>query len=593
MLTPFVLAGLALPQEAPGVTPAVKTLSHAELSSELHRLAESHRDLAELHLVGLSREGRAIEALRITAADEPASTPALLLVANLEGPRLFESGVALDHAERLLAGAADGPVRALLESTVVWIVPRANPDAAEGRFATPRAERWTAAHGVDDDRDGREGEDPPSDVNGDGLVTSMRVPDPEGEWMADPADGRALVKAERSKGERGIWKLYPEGRDLDQDEEASEDPPGDVRADRNFPAGWEEHASWAGLFATDEPEARALVEFVMGQKNLGLVLVYDGRDDLVEKPKSVGDDAPAVKLVPPAGLLESDAKLVEELGRRYREATENATKGASPSEGTFARWCYEHRGLITLGAVLWSLPTEDPQDAKKDDGAKQDESEKKDESEAKEAQDETGEKDEPAADERKKGGKPERDEREPSDDAQRLKWIDARGEAWRFVPWSPFDHPELGAVEIGGFAPYARFEPPESERGGIAERHFEFLLDLGAVLPRVSLPECEREALGGDVVRVRAVVANEGLLPLLSRSGRRTGTTRPALVRLVLPEAATFVAGERQTLVSDLPGSGGRKELTWLVHGPSGMEIAVEVDTDHAGTVSREAEEAR
>jgi hypothetical protein len=92
---------------------------------------------------------------------------------------------------------------------------------------------------------------------------------------------------------------------------------------------------------------------------------------------------------------------------------------------------------------------------------------------------------------------------------------------------------------------------------------------------------------------VRAVVANEGFLPLLSRSARRTETTRPARVRLVLPEAGTLVAGERQTLVADLPGSGGREELTWLVHGPAGMEIAVEVDTDHAGKAVRAAEEAR
>ncbi len=581
MITPFALAGLAAGlalarQDAPPAAEhPVKLLAHAELSAELARLASAHPDLATLHLVGRSREGRAIEALCITAAKERAEHPALLLVANLEGPRLFESGVALHHAERLLSEAGDEKVRALLESTVVWILPRANPDAAEARFATPRAERWTSTEGVDDDRDGRMGEDPPSDVNGDGLVTWMRVPDPDGTWMADPKDARALVEADRAKGERGVWKLYPEGRDLDHDEEASEDPPGDVRVDRNFPAGWEEHAAHAGLFATDEPEARALAEFVMAQKNLCLVLVFDGWDDLVEKPKSVGDDAPAVKLVPPAGLLESDAKQVEELGRRYREATENKTKGTSPTEGTFARWCYEHRGIVTLGAVLWDLPTEAPKSEAKPEEAKPADAPAEEKKEI----------------EKKEGEK--KDEREPSEDAKHLKWIDATGETWRFVPWTSFTHPELGAVEIGGFAPYARLEPPEKERGPIADRHFGFLLGLGAVLPRATLAECEREALGGDLWRVRAVVANDGFLPLFSKSAQRTQTTRPARVRLILPEAAVLVAGEVQTLVSDLPGSGGRKEILWLVHGPAAMEIGVEVDSDHAGKAFRKAEEAR
>ena len=39
----------------------------------------------------------------------------------------------------------------------------------------------------------------------------------------------------------------------------------------------------------------------MARPNLALVLVYGGRDNLVEKPKSVKDDAPAVKTRPAAG----------------------------------------------------------------------------------------------------------------------------------------------------------------------------------------------------------------------------------------------------------------------------------------------------
>ena len=46
-------------------------------------------------------------------------------------------------------------------------------------------------------------------------------------------------------------------------------------------------------------------------------------------------------------------------------------------------------------------------------------------------------------------------------------------------------------------------------------------------------------------------------------------------------------------LVSELPGSGGRFEATWLVQGPAEMEVGVRVDTDHAGDDARKAEEAR
>jgi hypothetical protein len=90
---------------------------------------------------------------------------------------------------------------------------------------------------------------------------------------------------------------------------------------------------------------------------------------------------------------------------------------------------------------------------------------------------------------------------------------------------------------------------------------------------------------------VTAVIQNDAYLPLLSRSARRTETIRPAKVRLLLPEAGKRLGGNVQELLYDLPGSGGRKEYQWLVHGPDAMEIAVTVETTHAGTATRTAEE--
>src|SRR5262249_35002174 len=156
---------------------------------------------------------------------------------------------------------------------------------------------------VDDDRDGRMGEDPPSDVNGDGIVSWIRVKDPDGEWKEDPTDPRALVKADRAKGERGVYKLWPEGRDSDHDEKVAEDAPLDARVDGNFPAGWEQHTPAAGVFPTDEPEARGLCEFVLQHTGLSLVVVYDAQDDLVGDVKSVADEAPYVKRIPQEGVM--------------------------------------------------------------------------------------------------------------------------------------------------------------------------------------------------------------------------------------------------------------------------------------------------
>ncbi len=353
---------LSLPQDAPAVeADRLAPLDAFALDAALRAVADAHPDLVTRRALGASREGREIAALELVAPGLGAEAPAILLVANLDGPRLFETSVAVDHARHLADAwaAGDEPTRALLARTQVLIVPCPNPDAAAARFATPLVEGTGSGRGVDDDRDGREGEDPPSDIDGDGLILSMRVPDPEGEWMADPLEPRALVKADASKGQRGLWKLYPEGRDLDGDERVAEDGPHDARVNRNFPSGWKEHAPTAGLFSGDEPEARALMDYVIAKRSLSLVLTYDTLDDLVEKPKSVKDEGRGGQRVPTYGVLEGDAALLEEIGRRYRKATSAEAKGADSDEGTFQRWCYDHRGLLTLNAVLWRMPEEE------------------------------------------------------------------------------------------------------------------------------------------------------------------------------------------------------------------------------------------
>lgn len=584
MLVPLLFAALPAAQDpAPQTASAAPILSHAELTSALNGLASSHPEHAQVLAIGSSRAGRLILGLEIGAPTR--ARPAILLVANLEGPRVFESSVALAHAQKLAEGyATDERVRGLLDRATLYVVPRANPDGAEAFFSSPKQERAATGAGVDDDRDGRQGEDAPSDVNGDGAIAGMRVLDPEGTWILDPHDPRAMVEADPSKGERGAYGLWPEGRDLDRDERVAEDAVENAMVNRNFPAGFEEHAGPSGVFPGDEPETRALMDFVLLHEEIVLVLSYDGIDGLVEPPGAVSGD-------PPEGVLEDDAKLYAELGKRYREATGNGAKNVSNQAGSFQRWCYEQRGILALSAVLWEIPKEA---AKPKEEAKEGEAPAAPPSDVPPAEAPSGEAPIAAAE-----AEPKKPEREPSDDAKRLDWIDSLpGEAWRFLEWKAFDHPELGAVEIGGFAPYARVLPPEDARAAIEEKHFEFLLGLGPALPRLEVADLELEPLGNGVdggnrlVRVKAVVENAGLLPSLTHAGERA-RMRPGNVKLVLPAAGTLVAGRALVRLERLRGAGGRQELEWLVQGPSGMEVGIEIDSERLGLVRTTAEVSR
>jgi len=189
----------------------------------------------------------------------------------------------------------------------------------------------------------------------------------------------------------------------------------------------------------------------------------------------------------------------------------------------------------------------------------------------------------PPEKEKEKESKKDDDEPKPSDDAKRLRWVDEKGETARFVPWKKFQHPELGEVEIGGWAPYAKAEPPESDHETIAAGELDFLVSLSGMLPRVETGECRATDLGGGVWKIEASVDNGALLPLSSVAGRRSDVVRPARVSIELPAGARLVAGKREQLVRDLPGSGGRKEVQWLVLGAAPSTLAVLVDTDYAG----------
>jgi hypothetical protein len=558
LIAPLLLASATTP---PQEIHAPQLLTHAELRQSMQQLASAHADLVSVIAVGRSRAGREIEGLRILSGERSPGRPALLVVADVDGPYVWTSTLALDEARSLAEGYASDPrVKKLLDTTTVYVIPRADPDAAEARFGKPLVEQWSSGAGVDNDRDGRQGEDPPSDVDGDGFVTQIRVPDPEGEWIEDPTDPRALVKADPKKGQRGKWKLWTEGRDLDRDERVAEDAELDAIVNQNFPQGWRELDPRAGRFATEEPPARALCDFVLLHKDIALVLTYGAQDNLVEKPKTAGDGTQRAKRLPTDGTIDADGDLYAEIGKRYKKLTGSKAKGENDARGSFQAWCEQQRGLWCLNVAGWTMPLDEPA-AKKEGEAEKDKAE---------------------------GDKAEKPE--PSEDAKRLRWIDAHNETARFVAWKPFQHPELGAVEIGGFAPYAKIEPPEAERVEQQKKQFEFLLTLGELVPRVVIGECTAKSLSGGLWEVKATVENHALLPLLSAAARRSDAVRPARINLRLPKEAQLLAGNGEARLEDLPGVNGRHEYRWLVHGAVPKSIGVEVDTDHAGHAQAQPE---
>jgi hypothetical protein len=561
-----LLAGLVC-ASAPQAEEELVVLDGAALQAVLVELGASA--LVEVSGLGRSRGGRAIQTLKLSSAvgDETAR-PAILVVAGLDGPHAYTTSMAVSFLRQLVAGyGRDERITSFLDSTTVYCLPRLDVDGAAARFAQPLAEVMGTGRGIDNDRDGLRGEDPPADVNGDGWVTRMRVVDSEGEWIIDPADPRAMKKADRAAGEVGRFKNYGEGYDRDGDERVAEDAPLDAVVNRNFPRNWTENDGAAGRYPTDEPGVLAMCDFILAHTDIALVLAYGDEGNLVGKPETQKDAGPSERGSVVTGIFEEDAKVYAELGKRYRKITDNKSEGLGEQPGSLQGWLYHHRGLFTLNISPWAVPLDAK--AKTEEGGDEDEqgallknSKTSAEQDDAESQD---------------------DSPEASDDSKRLLWLDQNGiEA--HVPWTRFDHPELGEVEIGGFKPYALVEPGPARLAKITAVHFEHLLSLAELLPRPSLNLIEFQDLDSGLFEVSVALSNRALLPLFSRAGERSRTGSPVQVHLDLPQGAELIAGSLRTLVHGLEGAGGRKELRWLIRfSGAGSGAQIRLESKHAG----------
>jgi hypothetical protein len=141
-----------------------------------------------------------------------------------------------------------------------------------------------------------------------------------------------------------------------------------------------------------------------------------------------------------------------------------------------------------------------------------------------------------------------------------------------FVPWTPRGIPTLGDVEVGGFRPNARVNPPPRRSGSCREAR-RFALWLAQQLPHVEVVETTVEARGDNVYLVTATLANEQYLPTQLAMGQRIRFNRPITVRLLPARGLTVLTGNPQQQVPRLEGMGGRSKFTWLVQAPAGTRV--------------------
>ncbi|MDZ7386762.1 MAG: M14 family metallopeptidase [candidate division KSB1 bacterium] len=583
--------------------------SYDELTAALKKLAAEHKDLLRLESIGRSRQGRELWAARIAGpkGTDPDRRPAVLIVANLEGSHFIGTEMTL-YTVHYLAGnyRANDTLRALLDSRTFYLLPCLNPDGMQALFAGPVWARTTNATPWDDDFDDVADEDGPEDLNGDGMITLMRVRAPDGDYLPDPKAPRLLKLAERAKGERGMYKCYPEGLDNDADEEYNEDGPGGVNLNMNFPHAYAEHAPGAGMHAVSEAESRALVEFVLAHRNIAVILTYGPYDNLLTPPQERAggerEQEPEISQFAagrrgfefpsgvnreqmrrmferkaPTAVLSQDVPFFQEVSRRYKEFVgieEDRAKDKPKPRGAFYEWGYFQYGVPSFAAKVWTLPelreerTTGPREAGSD----------------------TTRRPGRGPEERRPGQGPPRGRdrsTEESDDVLWLKWLDKEQQGKGFVPWTSFRHPTLGEVEIGGFEPLLKVNPPAARIAEFGQKHARFAAYLAGLCPEITIAKTEVKGHGGGVFAIKVEVENKGFFPTALTQGVRCQGVRPTLIRLLLDKGELLTGSSLHRLPS-LEGSGKRQRYEWLVKAAPGSKARVQVVSEKAGQTEQE-----
>ncbi len=543
---------------------------YAELSAVLQDFVREYPQLAAIESIGKSHEGRDLWVLTITniATGPAADKPAFWVDGNIHATEVAASAANLHFIHTLLHGyGSDNEVTRALDTRAFYVCPRINPDGAE--WALADRPKWvrssTRPYPFDeDDIEGLSVED----IDGDGRILQMRIPDTNGLWKDHPEAPGLMVRREPTETGGRYYRVMPEGSVEGWDGytlRIKKNRQG-LDLNRNFPASWRQEFEQlgAGPYPTSEPEVRAVVDFITRHTNITGGTTFHTWSGVLLRPfEHMSDDE----------MHAEDLWHYRKAGDRGFELTGYPAISVyhefryHPKQvigGTFD-WMYEHLGLYSWVVEIWSPMRE-------------------------------------AGIEKYLYVDWFRDH-PIADDLKLHRWSEDKLGGLAHIPWKPFAHPQLGAVEIGGWNRFHAFSnPPPQCLERELERFPRWLLWQALTSPQLELVAADAAALGGDCWRVRLVAQNTGWLPsYVSKRALERKVVRGVIAEIALPDGAELLQGKRREDVGQLEGKAykhtgvsfwpdaqvtdDRVKVEWVVRAAPGTEVAVTLRHEKAGVV--------
>jgi hypothetical protein len=492
----------------------------------MRRWAEQYPEIMELQEVGRSFEGRPIYQANLTnrATGPHSSKPAAMFDGGHHAGEVTPSESVFYLMHHLLTRYGSDPeVTRLLDTRAIYLRPQTNPDGSNLYHHTAQRNRSTVRP-YDEDADGLVDSNPPVDLTGDGVIRQMRwqVGAGEGNYVRDDRDPSGRLMRQVPQGQ-GDWRVEAEGIDHVGDGKYASDGIGGLDLHRNFLENWrpmpglEETGrgytqGGAGNHPLSEPEVYWFTMWLLSHPNIAAVNYFDttgpfhlrGPSSSASEERMYPEDialyeyfdslAMSITGYPEAGDVYHDFAYA-------RGVTHDPVTGDSiipfPRFGHGPEFGYFYYGTIWYGDELWnSMLFEDANG----DGL--------------------------------------------LDDVDRLAWDDNHNQGRCFTDWTPFEHPQLGQVEIGGFHPkYCLQNPPTHLLEEWVRSHAMWNLALAQHLPLLELAGVETTEAGSDgdarLYDVTVRWTNVGGMPTALHQAR--------LVRIVQQDQARLEFAEELT----------------------------------------------
>lgn len=551
-------------------------LSWQEIAAWCRALAEAHPDLVQLEVVGTTRHGNSLLLLSLAAGRQAR-------------PLALRSGFWLDggtHAaewtgvmsclwslSRWVEGLVAGEPSLVdwFSEHVAYVLPCMSPDGYQALHDGAPFMRSTL-------RPPREGQLrvglEPRDVDGDGEVRWMRWKHPAGPYVQDEELPLFMRSRRVDDDPDQAFFVCTEGSFLEWDGHRWVAAPlrHGLDLNRNFPGHWQPFQMFgmdSGEVPLSEPESRAVVDAVRARPGIAAAVTnhtYTGA--LLTQPYRS-----------PSPLSDADLALMQVLGEDavrdtgYRCIRVHPDFVYDPNQPIVGVWADT---LSTVfGVPGYTLELWDPFGA---------------------------------------AGialpQPAEFFRLPSEAVQRAlfqRFTGPEAPADAVTAWRPFEHPQLGPVEIGGLD-YMRTvrNPPEPLLAAECGRGHAVADRVRRAVPRLQVT-LEPRPLEVGLWELSAVVENRGFLPTSGLPYAEQRGIVPGLhLALELGEGLQLVtgservdvghldgwgsmrvAGSRHSLYPGLPNRGHRAVVRWVVRGEG--EVAVRYSGGRAGSGTREA----